>query len=106
MWAGSWLQIAEDIRQTINNHDEIIPTILEIPSKDIKYDPEKDSIMQRAAKQLYGGDAAQLKLDEDWTIEILLNRLKYAKRADILIQANSQGSSHTGRGTGRILSLP
>ena len=35
-------------------YDEIIPTVLEIPSKQHPYSIEKDSVMQRALRQLYG----------------------------------------------------
>uniref|UniRef100_A0A0K0EA16 V-type proton ATPase subunit F n=1 Tax=Strongyloides stercoralis TaxID=6248 RepID=A0A0K0EA16_STRER len=39
--------IAEIIRSTIDNYKKCIPTILEIPSKGIPYDPNKDSILNR-----------------------------------------------------------
>jgi len=42
------LQIAEMIRHVIDTHNEPIPAILEIPSKDHPYDPSKDSILRRA----------------------------------------------------------
>ncbi len=35
--------VAEMIRNLIVEHDAVIPTILEIPSKDVAYDPEKGS---------------------------------------------------------------
>jgi V-type H+-transporting ATPase subunit F len=54
--------IAEDIRELITAHEEVIPTVLEIPSKDIPYDPEKDSVLLSAAKQLYGSDSAAERL--------------------------------------------
>ncbi|EGR33209.1 hypothetical protein IMG5_059220 [Ichthyophthirius multifiliis] len=44
------------LRHIISNYEEIIPTILEIPSKDKVYEPKKDSIMQRANKLLYGSE--------------------------------------------------
>jgi V-type H+-transporting ATPase subunit F len=48
-------KIAEQyLRPLINTYQGIIPTILEIPSKDHPYDPKKDTIIQKAAKQLYG----------------------------------------------------
>lgn len=56
--------VAEMIRNLIVEHDSVIPTILEIPSKDVAYDPEKDTILQRAARILYGADAAGEKLRE------------------------------------------
>ena len=40
--------IAEQIRHLIDQHNEAIPAILEIPSKDCPYDPSKDSVLQRA----------------------------------------------------------
>ena len=39
--------IAERIRWLIEGHSRLIPTILEIPTKDNPYDPEKDSVMTR-----------------------------------------------------------
>lgn len=39
---------AELIRHAIDNHSKPIPAILEIPSKDCPYDPNKDSILRRA----------------------------------------------------------
>lgn len=46
--------VAETIRETLDAYDEIIPTVLEIPSKNHPYSIEKDSVMQRALRQLYG----------------------------------------------------
>ena len=46
--------VAEIIRETLDAYDEIIPTVLEIPSKNHPYSIEKDSVMQRAVRQLYG----------------------------------------------------
>ena len=51
-------KIADDIRYLINEHDALIPTILEIPNKDHPYDPAKDSIMQKINK-LLGADATR-----------------------------------------------
>ena len=48
--------VAKDIRDLITAHVEVIPTILEIPSKDIPYDPTEDSILLLAARLLYGSD--------------------------------------------------
>lgn len=48
--------IAEMIRETLDQYEEIIPTVLEIPSKNYPYSIEKDSIMQKAIRQLYGGN--------------------------------------------------
>ena len=46
--------IADRIRDTLDAYNEIIPTVLEIPSKQHPYSIEKDSIMQKALRQLYG----------------------------------------------------
>jgi V-type H+-transporting ATPase subunit F len=46
--------IAEVIRDTLDAYEEIIPTVLEIPSKYLPYSIEKDSLMQRACRQIYG----------------------------------------------------
>ena len=46
--------VAEIIRETLDAYDEIIPTVLEIPSKNHPYSIEKDSVMHRALRQLYG----------------------------------------------------
>jgi V-type H+-transporting ATPase subunit F len=39
--------VANSIRHILNDYNKVIPTVLEIPSKDIPYDPSKDSIMHR-----------------------------------------------------------
>ena len=53
---------AERIRNVIVEHESTIPTILEIPGDDAPYDPEKDTIVVRAAKILWGGDVGVEKL--------------------------------------------
>ena len=40
----------------------MIPTILEIPSKDHPYEPEKDTVVVRAASILWGQDTGMDKL--------------------------------------------
>ncbi|CAL8095464.1 unnamed protein product [Calicophoron daubneyi] len=40
--------IAEMIRHLIDSHTAAVPAILEIPSKDFPYDPNKDTILKRA----------------------------------------------------------
>lgn len=43
---------ADQIRTDVTNYNEsgqVIPTILEIPSKEVAYDPRKDAVMQRVA---------------------------------------------------------
>jgi len=39
--------IADDIRPLLDEYDHVIPTVLEIPSKEHPYDGSKDSIMTR-----------------------------------------------------------
>jgi len=46
---------AELVRDQIDAHTEIIPAILEIPSKENPYDASKDSLLKRA-KGLFGGE--------------------------------------------------
>lgn len=48
----------------IIEHEETIPTILEIPGDDAPYDPEKDTIVVRAAMILWGGDVGVEKLKQ------------------------------------------
>uniref|UniRef100_A0A0K0F590 V-type proton ATPase subunit F n=1 Tax=Strongyloides venezuelensis TaxID=75913 RepID=A0A0K0F590_STRVS len=40
--------VAESIRSVVDNYTKCIPTVLEIPSKEMPYDPSKDSILNRA----------------------------------------------------------
>jgi V-type H+-transporting ATPase subunit F len=56
--------VAEQIRNLIAEHDAVLPTILEIPSKDYAYDPEKDTILTRAARILWGNEAGMEKIKE------------------------------------------
>lgn len=46
-------QIADRIRHRIDTYTAAFPTILEIPSKDHPYDPEKDSVLRRV-RRLFG----------------------------------------------------
>jgi V-type H+-transporting ATPase subunit F len=46
---------AEIIRHLIDGHTAVTPAILEIPSKDLPYDPSKDSILRRA-KGMFSSD--------------------------------------------------
>ncbi|CAM9599014.1 unnamed protein product [Laminaria digitata] len=39
--------VANEIRHVLGTYSKTIPTVLEIPSKDVPYDPEQDYIMQR-----------------------------------------------------------
>ncbi|KAI9888552.1 MAG: H(+)-transporting V1 sector ATPase subunit F [Vezdaea aestivalis] len=45
--------IAERIRYRIDNYTAAFPSLLEIPSKDHPYDPEKDSVLKRV-RQFFG----------------------------------------------------
>lgn len=45
--------IANDIRYLLEQYNQTIPTILEVPSKDHPYDPSKDYILSRV-KQMFG----------------------------------------------------
>ncbi|KAI0876882.1 ATPase, V1 complex, subunit F [Hypoxylon argillaceum] len=45
--------IAEKIRHRIDTYTAAFPTILEIPSKEHPYDPEKDSVLRRV-RRLFG----------------------------------------------------
>ena len=54
--------MAERVRQIIVEHEKVIPTILEIPSKGTPYEPEKDTIVVSAASKLWGLDTGLEKL--------------------------------------------
>ncbi|MBW0511704.1 hypothetical protein O181_051419 [Austropuccinia psidii MF-1] len=45
--------VADMIRPSIDKYDAAFPAVLEIPSKDYPYDPEKDSVLKRV-KKLFG----------------------------------------------------
>ncbi|CAF9904684.1 MAG: H(+)-transporting V1 sector ATPase subunit F [Alectoria fallacina] len=45
--------IAEKIRGRVDTYTEAFPSVLEIPSKDHPYDPEKDSVLKRV-RRLFG----------------------------------------------------
>ncbi|EAQ88261.1 vacuolar ATP synthase subunit F [Chaetomium globosum CBS 148.51] len=45
--------IADRIRNRVDTYTQAFPTILEIPSKDHPYDPEKDSVLRRV-RRLFG----------------------------------------------------
>ena len=47
------LQIADRIRPRVENYQNPFPALLEIPSKDHPYDPEKDSVLRRV-RRLFG----------------------------------------------------
>jgi V-type H+-transporting ATPase subunit F len=46
-------QIAEQIREDVDKFQDAFPAVLEIPSKDHPYDPEKDSVLRRV-RRLFG----------------------------------------------------
>ena len=48
--------IASEIRYLLNSYDKVIPTVLEIPSKDKPYDETQDPIMQRVLALLGARD--------------------------------------------------
>ncbi|EEA21054.1 H(+)-transporting V1 sector ATPase subunit F [Talaromyces marneffei ATCC 18224] len=45
--------IAERIRLSVDSFTDAFPAVLEIPSKDHPYDPEKDSVLRRV-RRLFG----------------------------------------------------
>jgi V-type H+-transporting ATPase subunit F len=45
--------IAEKIRHRVEAYTAAFPSLLEIPSKDHPYDPEKDSVLKRV-RRLFG----------------------------------------------------
>lgn len=47
--------VAEMIRHVIESHNDPIPAVLEIPSKECPYDASKDSILRRA-KGMFSAD--------------------------------------------------
>lgn len=46
-------QVAERIRNSVDSFTDAFPAVLEIPSKDHPYDPEKDSVLKRV-RRLFG----------------------------------------------------
>jgi V-type H+-transporting ATPase subunit F len=46
-------QIADRIRHKVDSYTAAFPSLLEIPSKDHPYDPDKDSVLKRVRK-LFG----------------------------------------------------
>ena len=56
--------VAEKVRNIIVEHEKVIPTILEIPSKGTPYEPEKDTIVVSAASKLWGMDVGMEKLQQ------------------------------------------
>ena len=56
--------VAERVRNIIVEHNKVLPTILEIPSKDTPYEADKDTIVKRAAAILWGSDTGMEKLQQ------------------------------------------
>ena len=56
--------VAERVRNIIVEHNKVLPTILEIPSKDTPYEADKDTIVKRAASILWGSDTGMEKLQQ------------------------------------------
>ncbi len=50
------------IVEHFENEDKLLPTVMEIPSKDCPYDPTKDSMLVSAATKLFGAEAGLEKL--------------------------------------------
>lgn len=44
--------VANDIRHVIAEHTDALPCVLEIPSKDLPYDSEKDEVLQKVNRSL------------------------------------------------------
>ena len=44
--------IANEIRHVIAEHEEALPCVMEIPSKDLPFDPEKDVVLQKLNRSL------------------------------------------------------
>ena len=61
--------LAERVRSMIVEHQEsetkVLPTVMEIPSKDSPYDPTKDGLLVMAATKLFGAEAGLEKLKND-----------------------------------------
>ena len=61
--------MAERVRNMIVEHqsdeEKVLPTVMEIPSKDAPYDPTKDSMLVAAAQKLFGAEAGIEKLKND-----------------------------------------
>lgn len=56
--------VAERVRNTIVEHQKAIPTILEMPAKEVPYEADKDTVVMRAAQILWGADSGIEKLKE------------------------------------------
>jgi|TARA_B110000305_G_C18810741_1_gene346914 vacuolar-type H+-ATPase subunit F/Vma7 len=48
-----------------DSETKLLPTIMEIPSKDSPYDPTKDGMLVAAATKLFGAEAGIEKLKHD-----------------------------------------
>lgn len=52
LFSNNKKKIAEVIRHLLDDYEQLLPTVLEIPSKDHPYDSSKDGIMQRIKRML------------------------------------------------------
>ncbi len=61
--------LAERVKNMIieheNDEEKLLPSILQIPSKESPYDPTKDSLLVKAAQKLYGQEAGLEKLKHE-----------------------------------------
>ena len=48
--------VGTQIRHLLDDYSKTIPTVLEMPSKDMPYDPAQDDSMQRVSAMLNTGD--------------------------------------------------
>lgn len=46
------VQIANQIRHVIDEYDQLVPTLLEVPSKDCPFDPDSDFIMNKVKRMM------------------------------------------------------
>lgn len=58
-------QIADDLRHLLEKYDQVVPTVLEIPTKNHPYDPSKDFMMTRLKRMMGGGDDGGKSFDRD-----------------------------------------
>ena len=57
--------IAEIIRDSLDAYEEVIPSVLEIPSKNYPYCVEKDTLISKASRQIFGTAVPPEKIEED-----------------------------------------
>ena len=49
-------KVADTIRILVDDYSQAFPALLEIPSKDHPYDPEKDSVLKKV-KKMFGDES-------------------------------------------------